>query len=553
MAVKGRKVVLSQGWVAVPAAAVSASSASWAGLLALMSVVCGCSEAASSVEDFPPGSSGMLNDIFEDSGASSLEFLSGAQLTLVAGQTEELSVRVSPAGRHQVRFALLGDVQDAYLSADLVDTDEEGVARTRLTALAASAEFTVRAAAGRVDGSLLVSTQEANDATLIITASYPGSRATESWAASIHVNQTCSGLQGVPYPDGSVFTSSSTNIVTLRPVPADVPLAAVVRAGYFAGGCRSIPPLRANTETSFVIEVMERPMQTAGLSFQMAFGVEATEELNPALDALAFRAVRSMVGSANDDLAALLDAMSVLSSDPLAFEQARTAQSWRTALVSNLDADLPGTGLRTMVQDWMRVGLSRLEEPGAIQGTLTSLDAEGTASLALESVIGLTPEATGFERANAASARAETEDFLRIGATLAWRPSPLLSEAASFAALDQNPTQMSAAGAMAAQFGCGDVASVLVAAGATPGEAFDGCDEACVLALCEEAMQELWSRVTSSNLPAVPWQISGAARARIDINARPTSVSGDWVGSLTVSDFGVTPIQGPFSGVSSSD
>ena len=66
-------------------------------------------------------------------------------------------------------------------------------------------------------------------------------------------------------------------------------------------------------------------------------------------------------------------------------------------------------------------------------------------------------------------------------------------------------------------------------------------------------MRELWSRVTNSDLPAVPWQISGAARAEIDINARPTSVEGDWVGSLTVSDFGVTPIQGPFSGLSSGD
>ena len=284
---------------------------------------------------------------------------------------------------------------------------------------------------------------------MIIAPNYPWSREIESWVASIHINQTCSGLQGIPYPDGLVVTSSSMGTITLGPVPADVPLAAVVRAGFFAGGCRSLPPLRANTATTYEVEVVDRPMQTVGLSFQMSFGVEATEKLNPALDALAFRSVRSMVGSANDDLAALLDAMSVLSSDPLAFEQARTAQNWRAALVSSLDEDLPGTGLRTMVQEWMRVGLERLEVPGAIQGTLTSLDAEGTASLALESVMNLTPEATGFERENTASARAETEDFLRIGATLAWRPSPLLAEAANLTALDQNPTQTSAAGAMA--------------------------------------------------------------------------------------------------------
>lgn len=513
----------------------------------------GCGEAASPVEGFPSGSSGMESDVFPDSGAVSVEFVSGAELTLVAGQTEELMVRVLPAGRHQVRFALLGDVRDAFLSRDLVETFDDGVATTSLTALSGSAQFQVRAAAGRVDGILPVSTQAANEARLIVTALYPWNREIESWEASIHINQTCAGLQGIPYPDGTVLTSSSEDTFTLGPVPADVPLAAVVRAGYFAGGCESVPPLRANTVTELEVEVMDRPMQTLGLSFDMSFGVEATEEINPALDALAFRAVRSMVGSANDDLAALLDAMAVLSSDPLAFAQARSAQNWRAALVAGLDADLPGTGLRSMVQEWMRVGLERLEEPGAIQGTLTALGPDGNASLAIESVMALTPEATGFERENTASARAETEDFLRIGATLAWRPSPLLAEAARLAALDENPTETSAAGAMAARFGCDDVASVLVAAGVTPGEAFDGCDAACVLSLCEGAMAELWSRVTGSDLPAVPWQISGAARAQIDINARPTSVAGAWVGSLTVSDFGVTPVQGPFSGVSSSD
>jgi hypothetical protein len=101
---------------------------------------------------------------------------------------------------------------------------------------------------------------------------------------------------------------------------------------------------------------------------------------------------------------------------------------------------------------------------------------------------------------------------------------------------------------MAEQFGCDDVASILVESSSIEGEAFAGCDEACTSALCATAMVELWLRVAESGLPAVPWQISAAARAQVDAQARPTGVDGSWVGSLEVDGFPTTPIGGPLSG-----
>ena len=64
-------------------------------------------------------------------------------------------------------------------------------------------------------------------------------------------------------------------------------------------------------------------------------------------------------------------------------------------------------------------------------------------------------------------------------------------------------------------------------------------------------MGVLWARVGGSELPAVPWQITGASRAQIDDDARPTRVDGTWIGTLTLPDFQSTPIGGPFSGDSS--
>jgi hypothetical protein len=309
-------------------------------------------------------------------------------------------------------------------------------------------------------------------------------------------------------------------------------------------------PLRANAVENVDVNVMDRPMQTADLSLSVGFGVEPAEAPHPALDELAFRAVIPLAGGASDDLAALLDAMSALSDDPAAFAAARAGQSWRTALVNGLAPDLPGVGLRTLVQNWMRSGMDRLEVPGALAGTMTSPEPGGSASLRLATVIGLTPEAAGFQAENTASVMAETEDFLRLGATLELLPSTFLSAAATLAALENDPERTSAADAMATTFGCDDVASIIVDAGSVPGEAFEGCGEACAIELCREAMGVLWSRVAGSALPAVPWQISGGSRAQIDDVARPTRVDGDWIGNISVTDFGTSLIQGPFSGES---
>jgi len=514
----------------------------------------GCGGSSSESFDSPPIGPGVVNDIFPDTQASSVEFVPAGELTLIAGDSTDLVVQVLPAGVHTVRFALLGNTDEAFVSPSVKETGPDGRAEASLTALGAGADFTVRAAAGRVMGTLEVITQEASRGSLIVKPNYPGKRPVAAWVASVHYDTTCSTLTGVPFPDGQRVTTqpvtSGNERVRIDNVTADVPLAVVVRAGQFAGGCQGLMPLRASAVEDVEVDVMDRPMQTADLSLSVGFGVEPADAPHPALDELAFRAVIPLAGGASDDLAALLDAMSALSADAAAFEAARVGQSWRTALVNGLASDLPGVGLRTLVQNWMRSGMDLLEVPGALAGTLTSLEPDGSASLRLATVIGLTPEEAGFQVENTASAMADPDDFLRLGATLELLPSTFLSAAASRAALDDDPERTSAADAMATTFGCDDVASIIVDAGSVPGEAFAGCDEACALGLCRDAMGVLWSRVAGSALPPVPWQISGGSRAQIDDTARPTRIDGNWIGNISVPDFGTSLIQGPFSGES---
>lgn len=431
----------------------------------------------------------------------------------------------------------------------MVETDPDGRAQTSLTALMAASNFSVRAAAGRASSTLDVVTLEASLASVMVTPNYGGNRPVDEWAASVHLDTSCSALEGIPFPDGRLLSTGESS-VQINGITAEVPLAVVIRAGQFAGGCRSLTPLRANSLSPIQVDVMDRPIQTDELLLQVGFGVEPTDTPNPALEQLAFRVAGTLTGTATDDLAALLDAMSVASANPVNFESARVARGWRAALVNGLAPELPGNGLRTLVQNWMQDGIELLEVPNALQGTLTSIGPTASASLQLESVIGLAPEAAGFELENTASAVAETDDFLRLGATLVFLPSTFLSAAAYLSALESDPERTSAADAMATAFGCDDVANIIVGVGTTPGQAFPGCDEACALDLCRTGMGALWSRVAGSALPAVPWQISGASRAQIDDEARPTRVDGDWIGTLTVPDFETAPIQGPFSGES---
>jgi hypothetical protein len=471
-------------------------------------------------------------------------------LTVEAGVPEVLRVQVQPPGVHEVRFALLAGARDAILSDSVKMSNELGEAETTVTAFSASSNFAVRAAAGEHQDIINIVPLPARGGTLIIEPQYFGERSIQRWEASVHVGKTCMEIASFPYPNSATSASASfaAGVVRLDRVDANTNLAVLIRAEQFAGGCRNISAVRANSETLVVIDVTDRPLQLTDLNLALQFGIEATEGLHPALDELAFRAVIPLTGEANDDLAALLDVMSANSNNPGAFELARSERNWRDVLASNLDAELLGSGLRTMLHDWMRDGLRRLSEPNALRGLLGA-PADGVAPLALTTVTDLTPEAAGFTASNVASFSAGADDQLRLDITLDFRPSPLLAASATGAALLENPASTSVRDAMSERFGCGNVANLLVNAG-DGNEAFPDCDEVCMLDLCRAGMADLWQRVVNSNLPSVAWQIAGTSRAQIDPDARPVSISGVWIGSLAVEGLGdeQRAIGGAFAG-----
>ncbi|MET0410900.1 MAG: hypothetical protein ABW217_06370 [Polyangiaceae bacterium] len=480
-------------------------------------------------------------------------FLGGSgALTLTAGTEYALSLEVLPLGRHTIRLALVGDAGQAFLSESIIDTDESGVARpVTLTVLEGNTEFTVRAAAGLVEAELRVVTLPAETGTLVIAPQYAGNREVEQWVASVHVDKSCDELEGTPPPDGEIVVESARGrSIRLANVPAGRRLAVVVRSEQIVAGCNDAGPLAAGAEANVTLEVSDRPMQVDSLALDASFGLFLGSDTLPAFEELIYRAVSPMVAGASDDLTAVLNAMGDAASSPQAFNNARVANDWTGVLLANINSTLAGNGLRTITRTWMQSGLNRLAPSDAFRGTLSSED--GTSgTLTIASVAGLDPEEAGFEADHPTSIDTETNDIVRIGTTLMWQPSPLLSNLAKLEAVVQFPEATTAAQALAQVFDCSNVGTRLVQANGTApdGDSFPGCDLACTVDLCSQAMVTLWSRVDGSDLPMIPWNISAAAQAELDDTAHPASLDGGWAGSLPVQDFGTAPMTGDFGAI----
>jgi hypothetical protein len=525
--------------------------AAWPVALAALLLPCGCgSSAEDGLPPSDPNEGVSTPPVFEDSGATQVNFDVGRALTLHAGEVRELQLEVLPLGKHTIRLALVGNGTEAFLSDSIVYTNEQGVAPpVSLTVVEANSEFSVRAAVGRVETELHIVTLPADTGTLVITPYYAGGRDIDEWVGSVHVDKSCTELAGTPPPDGSVVSEAPFGQeIRLEGVPAGRRLAVVVRSEQIVGGCHDAEPIPAGMEANVSLELVDRPLQVEGLTMDVSFGLILSSDLLPALDELIYRAVSPMVAGASDDLEAVLQAMAGAAATPQAFTNARNANNWRNLLLANLDPALAGNGLRTLSRSWMQSGLNRLTPDDAIRGSLSSSARGDTGSLTLTSVAGLDPVEAGFDAQQPASIDTETNDFMRIGATLPWRPSPLLSNLAKLEAVVQFPEATTAAQALGLAFGCESVATRLVDnnGNAPTGQSFNGCDLACTVDLCAQAMVTLWSRVDGSDLPVIPWDISAGAQANLDADARPEALEGSWAGSLPVDDFGIAPMNGAF-------
>src|SRR5690606_569113 len=94
-------------------------------------------------------------------------------------------------------------------------------------------------------------------------------------------------------------------------VPAGTFAAVTLRASQFAGGCADLGSIVPSKTQTLSVHVINRPLQLGATDLSMSLGLDALDyDWQLGLDSARANAKSSLLGSAESDPKALLDAMS---------------------------------------------------------------------------------------------------------------------------------------------------------------------------------------------------------------------------------------------------
>jgi hypothetical protein len=467
-------------------------------------------------------------------GPSSIAFQPGDALQLLPGAVGKLLVKAAPPGVYHVRFGLLGDFKDASLDQSEADTDPSGMVSLAVTAPSSATTFSLRASVGdSVSAQIGVSVSASGFATLQVSPNYTGKRTPSYWLASVRSGTTCAALSGQPLTDGDLTASQLFgNTPQIDGVPVGPALAVTLRGAYSLYGCLDVTDVLAGEINTVTVQIADLPMQLDDTDLELTLGLD-----DPQKTALpeVFDPSATVDAIGGDDVAALLDAMSGAASDQTAFDDARQSGGWDGLL----DATHPPDALRSLVAPWVVAGLAALPASDTFRGRLRSSGKlPGHAFIELDTISGADVAKMGLGDMFLATWEADPDDTVLVGSTLHIMPSRLLAGLALAPALAEVPTASSVPDAVATLLSCDDVAASLVGAGSGNGDSFAGCDQQCTIELCQSAIVTLWQTVADSSsatgAPQASLSLTATGSSLVDDQARPTSFSGTWVGTLTL-------------------
>jgi hypothetical protein len=459
----------------------------------------------------------------------------------------EVAVQVVPAGSYRVRFSLpAGDdaePRDAVLDRSEASTNSSGQATVLLTAPSSEATFKVRASVGSVatTATIMVKKPELGEATLQVQAVLLGHRKPTSWVATVHEQKTCVDVPGIPPPDGALAAfAAAPDAVELRGVKTGVPLAVVLRSGFFMGGCQTVemlPPEAAQARTLVSVGVLDRPMDLTASTLSLSLGLSEPGPSWAKLTSAAGVAVSgALLGETSlDDVDALLDAMqSSLKGTPLQnFQNARLDESWDSLVQARWGSS---TKLTDLVSGWLEAGSSKLTAGEQVfVGQLSAVDAD-SAKLSLDTVAGIAAAHAGFGTDAQVSWSAGSDDTVVLSTNIYFFSSQLLTALSEPDVLAQHDVD-SMPEALAAELACAALGSDLAGAGSDPLLAYPGCSASCVSELCAGALETIWQRGRDATaLSPVQLSVTAAGAGRVGEHAELAGVSGTWVGKLITDD-----------------
>jgi hypothetical protein len=456
---------------------------------------------------------------------------------LKPGDVASLVVTTSPPAAHTVRFAFLGTPLDAVLSDTSHDTDPDtGTTAITLTAPSTPTSFSVRATSpGAPTVTLDLAVEETNMVSLPIKPSYPGERVLSGYVASATPGIACTDLAaGSPPDDGPIQAPSTDMFPIYLDVPTGVKLAVMLRAQKFAWGCTTLNGASEGMRDDLEVVMANVPMKLESSNVRFELDLDSFEDFDQALSGPASDVANTLLGSASDDVGALLDAMGAEASDAGAFADARSARNWDDELRGALGSNA-GVVLRDPLGRWIQAGLASLPTSGGLTGTLTGSMA-GPPSVALEEVFGSSASASGFMRSGTASWEVGADDRVVLGMSLAVDPTTFLLAEALAPASAEVEGAPSLTVALSESVPCSTVASALVAAGVAKNESIKDCNAECTEQLCVDAVQTLMGPALDADAPKWTLDVALTASGTVGADAQLASFSGRWLGRLTTAD-----------------
>jgi len=468
-----------------------------------------------------------------------LVFVPDDSLALKPKESHRLTVRTTPAGPFRIRFGFDGgDAADAVLDASEVEADADGIAHVTLIAPSKPSTFNVRASStSAAQVKLGVSVSATGVTSLRVRPSYTGQRKVTEWTATASARSgvSCNELAGNPPPDGERSKSAKAGApLEISNVPVGVDLVVTVRAGHYIGGCVNLAALSEGEGNQVLVYASDRPLNLGATELALSLG--ATDP-HPAFDKLlqasASLAEEALLGSAENDVAALLDEMrdATPAATRDAFNAARMQNDWDSALDSAFGKSA-ARRLRDPAQRWLSAGLLALDAPNAFIGQVRSLG--GGAVFTPTSVGAASPSSAGFPGSFACTWSADSNDTVLLGMILNWQPSRLVTALAVAPALLEFPEATSAELALSLSVDCTAVGQVLLANGIDPSSAaFASCDSSCAASLCSNAVAAAWSKAQrSSGAEIAMLSVTATGTAEVGDDAQATSLAGSWVGEL---------------------
>ena len=507
-------------------------TARWALLVGVASICAACGGDAAEAGGGGSGGTGG-----SASGPSSLTFEPSTTLALAPGEKRKLGVKASPPGKYPVRFALLGDADDAALDTSETSTDAAGSAHVALFAPSSARAFSVRASSGdKVAASVAVSVSASGFGALQVVPAYAGKRTVSHWVASVRTGVTCAELTGSLLEDGDLKASAPFGSVPqVDFVPVGPTLAVTLRGAEAMVGCEELAELTAGEVQTIEVPVVDIPIQLGDAKLDVTLGLDGAKgKWN---DLLGVDSMLLAFSPATNDASALLDAMQAQAGDA-GFQAARKTGGWDAALVNVLGGQ---NALRTKLSPWLGQGAEAFASPDVIRGRLTrAVGSDASAWFQLDSVGGANPSEAGAAEKYLASWQPQPDDTVALGVDLQFLPSELVALLAVAPAKATVAGASSVPAALAELASCKSVAQALVAAGTGSGQAYPGCDASCAQKLCLSGLELQWSWARgASTQPAAPTAllaVAATAEATVDDHAQPSALSGSWVGTFSTGE-----------------